>query len=107
MDKVTHIAECQEPWIYWWKTLSVADKIRLLHVHVPKLTLGIAEFGFGGELVDPVWIRMIWEAKRPDPLEDHQWIMLAFDTFACVGKYNETEDREIWRQVYRIASDRI
>jgi hypothetical protein len=99
-------AECPEPWIYWWETLRIHDKIRLLLVHLKKEFTG-AEFGFGGELVDPKYIRAAWEAEKPPPLPDHEWLALAASVIQDPHIFNEDRTQEIWRQVYRIASDKI
>lgn len=106
-DKTIGLNECPEPWIYWWETLRIYDKRRLLLVHIREKQFSDSEFGFGGELVDPTYIQAVWEAEKPGPLPHHEWLSLAASILQDPDTFTEDRNQEIWRQVYRIASERI
>lgn len=107
MEKTIHIAECQEPWIYWWAILSHADRVKTVTLRLPGMKWDYNTFGFDGELVEPSLIQRLWHIERPRPLQDYEWLSLADKTFKDAHLFGEEQTREIWRQVYRIASDRI
>lgn len=96
MDKVIHIAECQEPWIYWWELLDQETKERLWSIYMP-----------GVEYPSETGVRRIWERVQPSALQDYDWITLADQIFRDHYRFTPEQQKEIWRQVYRIASDRI
>lgn len=97
MDKTVMIAECQEPWIYWWKIITQDERKALQKRHFPSV------FSF---VIDRE-IRIIWNLEGPDPIQDSEWIELANAIFQKPVGCTPKEQKEIWRQVYRIASDRI
>lgn len=102
MEKTIHIAECQEPWIYWWELLRSAEQDQMASKY-----FGRPSAGFFGVLVTPNEVRHIWASEGINPLEDYDWIELADTTFRDRDRFNPEQQKEIWRQVYRIASDRI
>lgn len=86
---VTVVYECKEPWIYWWALSSTGkdlyDKIQQ----------------------EPDKIKEIWQRERIHALQDYEWVELAEKTVGDTEYFEELQTKEIWRQVYRIASERI
>lgn len=90
MNNCVQIAECKEPWIYWWA-------LRNFRNECPADLM----------LITPAKIKEIWDREQIHPLQDYEWIELADLTFRGIDRFNDEQTREIWRQVYRIASQRI
>jgi hypothetical protein len=88
MDKIVVIAECAEP---------TEDRKTLRKKYYPTL----ASFMIDKE------IKHVWESEKPNPLQDYDWIELANIIFGAPLRFTGKQQKEIWRQVYRIASDRL
>jgi hypothetical protein len=88
------IAECIEPWLFWWELLSKDAQAVLEHRY--KVTFP-----------SPEEKAFIWQNERPHPLQDNDWIELADRTFRDAHLFQDEDTKEIWRQVYRIASEKI
>jgi hypothetical protein len=90
------IAECKEPWIYWWELLTAEERKAFKEKYFPKAVYLITEE-----------IKKTWEQEKPEPLSDEDWLQLATAIFDPHRAYPRLYAQEIWRQVYRIASERI
>ena len=101
MDKVIHIAECQEPWIYWWELLTIDECKALKQKYFAE-----SHPFWKASLLEPE-IKIAWEQEKPDPLWDEDWLRLANESLQPLRRNIREREKEIWRQVYRIASDKI
>lgn len=96
------IAECQEPWLFWWALLPIEERKALKQKY-----FSTSHPHFKASLLD-LEKQTVWVNERPEPLREDDWINLgtiAIQHFRPV--FSRKEEREIWRQVYRIASERI
>jgi hypothetical protein len=93
------ISPCTEPWMYWWHLLPKEKKIALKQKFFPNSYPALMTHLSEKE------IKTIWEQEKPGALDDDDWMELA----ANYQRYPLGRDgtREVWRQVYRIASKRI
>lgn len=97
MIDTTLIRECSNPWVFWWYLLP----------HMDRYTLGMKYFPNRESWPQQDEIKFIWEEIKPKPLKEFDWLKLA-DLCLPVNKFCSLEhEREIWRQVYRIASQRL
>jgi hypothetical protein len=94
-------AECPNPWIYWWKQLMYGQRFDLSLKHFGKPPEGF------GEQLSNAELEFIWRQEKLSPLQEYDWIELADRTFRDPNLFDEEQTKEIWRQVYRIAGERI
>jgi hypothetical protein len=97
MNNTVIISDCKNPWIYWWLGLPPIDQRLLKLKHFPK----------SGRIIHTRQVEMLWRRVRPGPLEPADWLKLADNVTANPSYFTRTQEREIWRQVYRIASEKI
>lgn len=90
--------ETQE-WIFWWALLSYDDQCYIKGKYFPE-----------GENVNLTQQQQkaAWEQEIPIYLlQDEDWLNLAVDWLENTKRFSEPEIKEIWRQVYRIASEKM
>ncbi len=101
METPIHIADCQEPWIYWWGILTFDERMAVKERYFPD------SWPMWSTSVPDHELKRAWERERPHPLQDYDWIDLADRIFRDQNAFNPGQQKEIWRQVYRIASGKI
>lgn len=98
----TIISECKEPWLYWWLLLTTEQKKA-----VKKKYFAASHPHFTATLMDEEK-QQAWEQEKPEVLDDLAWLQLATTTVDIPRlPASSKEEREIWRQVYRIASEKM
>lgn len=97
------ISECKEPWLFWWALVPTDEKKALKRKYFPDSAPAFPTWLLEDE------IRQAWEIEQPEPLCDLDWLDLAHRTidYPKIVLSNTKQEREIWRQVYRIASEKI
>lgn len=98
---VTKIAPCEAEGPYWWALLTKEEKVALKERYFPR-----SWPNWRGNLLDEEK-HTVWEKERPHPLQDFEWLALAEKIYGDIHLFNRKETKEIWRQVYRIASEKI
>lgn len=99
MSKPIQISECKEPWMFWWHLLPTEEKKALKQKYFPESCPHFTTWLLETE------VKTAWEQEKPEALTDDDWMELAANYY----KYplGRERTREVWRQVYRIASQRI
>jgi hypothetical protein len=98
----TIIAECKEPWLFWWLLLTIDEKKAIKKKYFPD-----SHPHFTASLLDDEK-QKAWEQEKPDPIVDLEWLQLVTTIYDYPRlPASRAEEQEIWRQVYRIASERI
>ena len=96
------IAHCQNPWLFWWSLLPIEERKVLKQKY-----FSTSHPNFAGALLDHQK-QAVWEAEKPEPLREADWIDLATILInSSRPVFTPKEQREIWRQVYRIASEYV
>lgn len=91
---MTRIQECPEPWLYWWLLLPLKTQINLCKRYFPQQH---------GPLTREQRKQM-WQAESQPALTDDQWLELGESCINDPFHPSPIHRKEIWRQVYRIAS---
>lgn len=101
-DKII-ISECKEPWLYWWLWLPYPHRKRLIKQYFPDHQKRFPDSTF----ITPADQKTIWAKEKAEILSDNQWLQLAQTALIYEEHLSSKDRQEIWRQVYRIASERI
>lgn len=95
------IGECKEPWLYWWELLPIEERKAIKQKYFAE-----SWPNWKSALLEPE-IKEAWEQEKPEPIRDEDWLHLAIDWLEHTTMQDRRRIKEIWRQVYRIASKRI
>lgn len=98
-DKIEPTAPEVQEWIFWWALLSYDDQCHIKGTYFPENeTVNLTQ----------QQQKAAWEQEIPIyHLQDEDWLNLAVDWLENTKRFSEPEIKEIWRQVYRIASEKM